>query len=147
VSATYGSPRTHIWIYAAGLSEQLLVNNQVYSCLCAVAGSAYTPQIPPSLILLEITTVTVTFVLVQQPAVVGQGAIYPPTYNTTFGAPTVPVTGDPGANYNYGNQPGYPLATGTGDQYAQKPAALSYGQKPGIPSCSIILMKLMKLEP
>jgi hypothetical protein len=76
-------------------------------------------------------------VLVQQPAVVGQGTVYPPTYNTTFGAPAMPVTGDPGANYNYGNQPvpGYPLATGTGDQqYAQKPAALSYGQKPGIPA-------------
>jgi hypothetical protein len=73
-----------------------------------------------------------TFVLVQQPAMVGQGAIYPPSYNTTFGAPAMPVTSDPGANYNHGNQPGYPLATGTGDQYVQKPAALSYGQKPGV---------------
>jgi hypothetical protein len=72
-------------------------------------------------------------VLVQQPAVVGQGAVYPPTYNTTFGAPAMPVSGDPGANYNGGNQPGYqagyPSATGIGDQYAQ-----SYGQKPGIPA-------------
>jgi hypothetical protein len=47
VSVTYGSPRTHIWTYAAGLSEQFLVTNERFSCPCAVAGSAYTPQTPP----------------------------------------------------------------------------------------------------
>ena len=76
-----------------------------------------------------------TFVLVQQPTAVGQGINYPPSYNTTFGAPAMPTTGDPGANYNYNYQvgyqpPGYPTATG--DKNFQDPA--SYGQKPsGIP--------------
>ena len=51
VSITYGtSPRTHIWTYAAGLSEQLLTGNQVYSCPCLVAGSSYSPQTPPSFV-------------------------------------------------------------------------------------------------
>ena len=51
VSITYGSsPRMHIWTYAAGLSEQLLVSNQIYSCPCLVAGSSYSPQTPPSFV-------------------------------------------------------------------------------------------------
>ena len=51
VSITYGtSPRTHIWTYAAGLSEQLLMGYQVYSCPCLVAGSSYSPQTPPSFV-------------------------------------------------------------------------------------------------
>ena len=51
VSITYGSsPRTHIWTYAAGLSEQLIVSNEVYSCPCVVAGSSVTPQTPPSFV-------------------------------------------------------------------------------------------------
>jgi hypothetical protein len=50
VSITYGSsPRRHIWTYAAGLSEQLQLG-QVSNCPCAVAGSAYTPQTPPSFV-------------------------------------------------------------------------------------------------
>ena len=78
------------------------------------------------------------FVLVQQPMAVGQGTVYPPSYNTTFGAPTaMPVTGDPGTNYNYNYQPGYqggyPLATGVaGDKNAVLGPSPSYGQKPGV---------------
>jgi hypothetical protein len=49
VSITHGSlPRWHIWTYAAGLSEQLLVDYQIYSCPCVVAGSSFSPQMPPS---------------------------------------------------------------------------------------------------
>ena len=79
-----------------------------------------------------------TFVLVQQPTTVGQpGVVYPPSYDTTFGqAPAMPVTSDPAAGaaiynngYQPGNQAGYPLATGTGDQNVQNPTAVSYGQK------------------
>ena len=50
VSITYGSsPRTHIWTYAAGLSEQLLATNETYdhNCPCALAGTSFTPKIPP----------------------------------------------------------------------------------------------------
>ena len=51
VSITYGSsPRTHIWTYAAGLSEQLLVTSETFSCPCVVAGSSFTPQMPPSFV-------------------------------------------------------------------------------------------------
>ena len=50
VSITYGSPRMHIWTYAAGLSEQLLATNEVFSCPCLVAGSSFTPQTPPSFV-------------------------------------------------------------------------------------------------
>ena len=51
VSITYGSsPWRHIWTYAAGLSEQLIVSGEVYSCPCVVAGSSFTPQIPPSFV-------------------------------------------------------------------------------------------------
>ena len=46
VSITYGSPRTHIWTYAAGVSEQLLAA----SCPCALGGSSITPKIPPSFV-------------------------------------------------------------------------------------------------
>ena len=50
VSITYGRPRTHIWTYAAGVSEQLLVSNEIFSCPCLVAGSFFTPQTPPSFV-------------------------------------------------------------------------------------------------
>ena len=51
VSITYGSsPRTHIWTYAAGLSEQLLVTSETFSCPCVVAGSSFMPQTPPSFV-------------------------------------------------------------------------------------------------
>ena len=51
VSITYGSsPRTHIWTYAAGLSEQLLVTSEIFSCPCVVAGSSFTPQTLPSFV-------------------------------------------------------------------------------------------------
>jgi hypothetical protein len=76
---------------------------------------------------------TQNFVLVQ-PIGQMQGGLHPPSYNnTTFGAPAVTGPGDPRANYNYSNQPGYPtgsgrlLPPGTGDQ---NPTAPSYGQKP-----------------
>ena len=75
------------------------------------------------------------FVLVQPPTAVGQGAIYPPSYSATFGAPTMPATSGPGANYNYSYQPGYQAGyptTGAGDKNVQDPT--SYGQKPGVPA-------------
>ena len=51
VSITYGSsPRTHIWTYAAGLSEQLLVTNEIHNCPCALAGTSFTPKTPPSFV-------------------------------------------------------------------------------------------------
>ena len=50
VSITYGVPRTHIWTYAAGLSDTLAINNERYSCPCLVAGTAYTQQTPPSFV-------------------------------------------------------------------------------------------------
>ena len=51
VSITYGSsPWRHIWTYAAGLSEQLIESREVYSCPCALAGSSFTPQRPPSFV-------------------------------------------------------------------------------------------------
>ena len=53
VSIAYGSsPRTHIWTYAAGLSEQLLAANGTYdhNCPCAIAGTSFTPKIPPSFV-------------------------------------------------------------------------------------------------
>ena len=50
VSITYGVPRTHIWTYAAGLSDTLIIGDQRFSCPCLVAGTAYTPQTPPSFV-------------------------------------------------------------------------------------------------
>ena len=51
MSVTYGSsPRRHIWIYAAGVSEQLLAAQEFGSCPCTLAGSSFTPQTPPSFI-------------------------------------------------------------------------------------------------
>ena len=50
VSITHGSPRTHIWTYAAGASDNLVSGSEVFSCPCLVAGSAFTPQTPPSFV-------------------------------------------------------------------------------------------------
>ena len=51
VSITYGSSsHTHIWTYASGLSEQLVVNNEVFSCPCVVVGTSFTIQTPPSFV-------------------------------------------------------------------------------------------------
>jgi hypothetical protein len=50
VSITYGSPRTHIWTYAAGLSDQLIQFGEIFSCPCVVAGTPFSPQTPPSFI-------------------------------------------------------------------------------------------------
>jgi hypothetical protein len=50
VSVTYGSPRTHIWTYAAGLSDQLIQLIEIFSCPCALAGTPFSPQTPPSFI-------------------------------------------------------------------------------------------------
>ena len=81
------------------------------------------------------------YVLVQQPTALGQGAVYPPSYDTTFGAPAaMPVTGNPGgADYKYSYQPGYgaghPLTTGAWDKNVQvQDPSLSYGQKPEVPA-------------
>ena len=48
VSITHGQSRTHIWTYAAGLSDRFVRRNEIYSCPCLVAGSSFTPQTPPS---------------------------------------------------------------------------------------------------
>ena len=50
VSITHGSPRTHIWTYAAGASDNLVPGDEVFSCPCLVAGSSFTPQTPPSFV-------------------------------------------------------------------------------------------------
>ena len=50
VSITYGLPRTHIWTYAAGLLDIVASDYELYSCPCLVAGTAYTPQTPPSFV-------------------------------------------------------------------------------------------------
>ena len=50
VSITHGSPRTHIWTYAAGASDNLVSGQEVFSCPCLVNGSAFTPQTPPSFV-------------------------------------------------------------------------------------------------
>ena len=50
---TYGlSPRTHIWTYAAGLSEQFVQNEAVHTCPCVVAGRPIgtSTQTPPSFV-------------------------------------------------------------------------------------------------
>ena len=48
VSVTYGSsPCTHIWTYAAGVSETFVPNNDQYTCACVVAGRPTNSQIPP----------------------------------------------------------------------------------------------------
>ena len=45
---TSGVPRTHIWTYVAGLSEQL--NLYQHSCPCLLEGTSYTAQVPPSFV-------------------------------------------------------------------------------------------------
>ena len=45
VSITHGTPRTHIWTYAAGEHDSLV---SVWDCPCLVNGSRFTPQTPPS---------------------------------------------------------------------------------------------------
>ena len=50
VSITYGVPRTHIWTYAAGLSDAVAPGNERFSCPCLVAGTGYTQQTPPSFV-------------------------------------------------------------------------------------------------
>ena len=51
VSITHGSsPRTHIWTYAAGGSDNLVSGQEVFSCPCLVVGSSFTPQTPPSFV-------------------------------------------------------------------------------------------------
>ena len=50
LSVTHGVPRTHIWTFAAGLSDNLVPNNEIYSCPCLLAGTSFTPQTPPSFV-------------------------------------------------------------------------------------------------
>ena len=47
LSITHGTPRTHIWTFAAGASDNLISGDEVFSCPCLVSGSAFTPQTPP----------------------------------------------------------------------------------------------------
>ena len=39
-----------VQVYAAGLSEQLLVTNEIHNCPCALAGTNFLPKPPPSLV-------------------------------------------------------------------------------------------------
>ena len=45
VSVTHGSPRQHIWSFAAGLFERTDTSDRVYTCPC-VTGSTNGPRIP-----------------------------------------------------------------------------------------------------
>ena len=47
VSITYGEPRTHIWTYAAGISEIITFSTARYTCPCLAVGTSFTPQTPP----------------------------------------------------------------------------------------------------
>ena len=49
VSITYGVPRTHVWTYAGGLTDNFnfLSGND---CPCLLAGTGITPQTPPSFV-------------------------------------------------------------------------------------------------
>lgn len=47
LSITHGMPRTHIWTFAAGLSENLIPGMERFACPCLVTESGFTPQTPP----------------------------------------------------------------------------------------------------
>ena len=47
VSITHGTPRTHIWTYAAGEHDYLGSDSEIYSCPCLLTGSNYIAQTPP----------------------------------------------------------------------------------------------------
>ena len=52
VSVTYGDPRSHIWTFAAGISETIvnLVTAQTLSCPCALVGTGIQLQEPPAFV-------------------------------------------------------------------------------------------------
>ena len=47
LSITHGTPRTHIWTFAAGLSQNLIPGMELFACPCLAAESGFTRQIPP----------------------------------------------------------------------------------------------------
>ena len=47
LSITHGMPRTHIWTFAAGVSQNLITGMEQFACPCLAAESGLTPQTPP----------------------------------------------------------------------------------------------------
>lgn len=47
LSITHGMPRMHIWTFAAGLSQNLIMGMERFACPCLVAESGFTPQSSP----------------------------------------------------------------------------------------------------
>ena len=47
LSITHGRPRTHIWTFAAGLSQNLIPGMEHFACPCLAAESGFTHQTPP----------------------------------------------------------------------------------------------------
>ena len=47
LSITHGTPRTHIWTFAAGLSQNLIPGMEHFACPCLAAESGFTRQTPP----------------------------------------------------------------------------------------------------
>ncbi len=47
LSITHGTPRTHIWTFAAGLSQNLIPGMEHFACPCLAAESGFIRQTPP----------------------------------------------------------------------------------------------------
>ena len=47
LSITHGTPRTHIWTFAAGISQNLIPGIEHFACPCLIADSGFRRQIPP----------------------------------------------------------------------------------------------------
>ena len=47
LSITHGMPRTHIWTFAAGLSQNLIPGMERFVCPCLAVDSGFTRQTPP----------------------------------------------------------------------------------------------------
>ena len=53
VSVTYGEPRRHIWTFAGGLSEMIVMSftdHEKYTCPCALNGTAFRMQQPSAFV-------------------------------------------------------------------------------------------------
>lgn len=53
ISLTHGTPRQHIWTFAAGLSETIITNpgnHEIYTCPCALVGTGFRTQVPPAFV-------------------------------------------------------------------------------------------------
>ena len=50
VSITYGTPRTHVWTYAASISDTLVPGEERASCPCVLDGTLFTPDAPPNFV-------------------------------------------------------------------------------------------------